>query len=151
MLLIVYYIVILLYIACFLSHLLKQKRIGFFISLLAVMSNGILLTLIFFQTGHIPAFNLFESFLFVAFIIGALGLVPISPKDYSNEIRLWIGIETLVLLCITLFFPKEPAFTLYDYDYIYNYPVPFMPQYSAGANALFNSLFCPIHNTKRTG
>ena len=83
------------------------------------MSNGILLTLIFFQTGHIPVFNLFESFLLVAFIIGVLGLVPLSPKDYSNKIRLWVWMEAIILLCITFFIPKEPALTLYNYDYIY--------------------------------
>ena len=114
-----YYIVILLYVTTFLLNLLRWRGVEHLISILAVVSNGILLILIFLQSGHIPVFNIFESFLLIIFIMGTLGLFPITVADYWDNVRLWLWLEIIILLLITLFFPREPALTLYDYDYIY--------------------------------
>ena len=84
-----------------------------------MVNNGVVLTLILLHSGHIPVFNIFESFLFTTFIMGILGLFSIIPRIYSNNIKLWVWLEVLILLCITLFFPKEPAFSAYNYGYIY--------------------------------
>ena len=119
MLLKLYYIVIILYFFTFLIHLFEWRRIGSFVALLALIINGIILTLIFLQSGHVPGFNVFESFLLIAFFVGVFGLIPIRPKVYSRNIKLFLWLEALVLLSITLFFPKEPALSLYDYGYIY--------------------------------
>lgn len=119
MLLRFYYIVIILYLITFLIHLLKWKRIGFFIALLAVVNNGVVLTLILLHSGHIPVFNIFESFLFITFIMGLLGLFRIAPGIFSDNIRLLAWLEILILLGVTLFFPKEPAFSTYNYGYTF--------------------------------
>jgi len=119
MLLRFYYIVIVLYFITFVIQLLKWKRIGFFIALLAVINNGVVLTLILLQSGHIPVFNIFESFLFTTFIMGVIGLFAITPGVYVDKIRSWVWLEILILLCITLFSPKESALSIYNYGYIY--------------------------------
>jgi hypothetical protein len=119
MLLKLYFIVIILYFITFAIRLLKWRRGEFFIALLATVSNGVILTLIFLRSGHIPVFNVFESFLFVAFIMGILGLFSVAPTLYADNIRLTVWLEIVVLFGVTLFFPKEPAFSTYNYGYIY--------------------------------
>ena len=119
MLLTLYYIVIALNFIAFLIHIIKWIRVGFFISILAIIINGIILTLIFLQSGHIPVFNVFESFLFVAFIMGILGLFSMTPSLYADNIWLTVWLEILIILGVTLFFSKEPAFSTYNYGYIY--------------------------------
>ena len=119
MLLTLYYIVIALYFIAFLMHFIKWRRVGFFIVTLATIINGVILTLIFLQSGHIPVFNVFESFLFVAFIMGILGLFSMTPALYADNIQLTVWLEILIIMGVTLFFSKEPAFPTYNYGYIY--------------------------------
>jgi hypothetical protein len=40
-------------------------------------------------------------------------------KGYIPAVRLYLWCEILILLCISLLFPKVPATTGYDYGYIY--------------------------------
>lgn len=84
----------------------------------ALAANGVALWLIFSQTGHFPFFNMFESFLFVTFILGVLGISLKIVKSYSQKIRFWVWLDILILLCVTCFFPKETAAANYNYDFI---------------------------------
>jgi len=114
-----YYIIILLYILCFSFRVLSLGRLEFIACIAALIVNGASLLFIYLSTGHFPGFNVFESFLFMTFILGLLGVFLKGPKDYADKIRLWVWLDILILLGLTLFFPKEPAFSMYNYGYIY--------------------------------
>jgi len=117
MLLKLYYIIILLYLLCFVFRVAGRKAMEYAAGIAALAANGALLFFIGIQSGHLPLFNFFESFLFMTFILGLLGLFLEGPKDYSDKIRVWVWLEILALLAVTLFFPKEPAFSMYNYGY----------------------------------
>ncbi|MDB9822984.1 hypothetical protein OAC89_04710 [Deltaproteobacteria bacterium] len=119
MLLKLYYIVIILYLITFVIQSSHWRRTGIFTSILAVGINGVLLTGIILQSGHLPVFNIFESFLLITFIMGGVGLFSINAGVYLGNVRLWVWLEILVLLGITLFFPKQPSTSQYNHSYIY--------------------------------
>ncbi len=118
MLIKLYYIIIFLNLLCFSFRIAGRKNLGYASGIVALIANGALLISIAIQSGHLPLFNFFESFLFMTFVLGLLGLCIRGPKDYADKIRVWVWFEILVLLIMTLFFPKEPAFSMYNYGYI---------------------------------
>jgi hypothetical protein len=118
MLLKLYYLIILLYLLCFAFRIAGRKSLEFASGLFALIINGTLLISIWIQSGHLPLFNFFESFLFMTFILGLLGLFLKGPRDYSDKVRVWVWLEVLILLAVSLFFPKETAFPMYNYGYI---------------------------------
>jgi hypothetical protein len=118
MLLKLYYIIILLYLLCFSFRIAGRNRLEYASGFAALIANGALLLFISITAGHLPFFNFFESFLFMTFVFGLLGLCLKGPKDYADKIRLWIWLEILILLGVTLFFPKETAFSMYNYGYV---------------------------------
>jgi len=83
----------------------------------ALAGNGLLLGGIWGLSGHLPVFNLFESFLLTVFFLGVLGLAftQESPDRFCS--RTWIWAEVILLFGILLFYPKiqAPA-RFYDKD-----------------------------------
>ncbi len=85
----------------------------------SVILNLIILATVYSQTGKLPVFNMFESFLTITFIMGFLGLISFFGNNGSSKIRLWVWIEIFLLFIIMFFFPKEPFTALYDSGYIF--------------------------------
>ncbi len=118
MLLKLYYITILLYLLSFAFRIAGRKTLEHTSGVTALIANGLMLISLAIESGHLPFFNFFESFLFMTFVLGLLGLCVKGPADYVDRIRLWVWLEILILLGVTLFFPKEPAFSMYNYGYL---------------------------------
>jgi hypothetical protein len=118
MLIKLYYLIVILYLLSFSFRMAGLKSLEYVGGIAALIINGALLLFISITTGHLPFFNFFESFLFMMFILGLLGLCLKGPKDYAGKIRLWVWLEILILLGVTLFFPKETAFPMYNYGYV---------------------------------
>jgi len=118
MLLKLYFIINLLYLLCFLFRLIGHKRLEITAGIGALIANGASLLAISVTSGHFPFFNFFESFLFMTFILGLLAVCLKGPGDYTNKVRVWVWLEILILLGVTFFFPKETAFSMYNYGYI---------------------------------
>lgn len=119
MLINLYYIIILLFLSGFLFRIAGLGKPELAAGIAALIANGASLLYVCLTTGHFPGFNIFESFLFMTFILGLLGIIIRGPKEYSNKVRFWVWADILILLSVTLFFPKEPAFSMYNYGYIY--------------------------------
>lgn len=88
---------------------LSSRNLWRYPSIIAVTVNFSVLLLITISTGHFPFFNVFESFLFVTFILGGLELLCSQTEKNNLDVRSWVWIEILFLLGIVLFFPKEPS------------------------------------------
>jgi hypothetical protein len=119
MMLLFYYITIIFYGLVVLSNILRPVRYEFLAASCALIANLISLALIFYQGGHFPVYNTFESFLFASLMMGCAGLLLPKFKGYMPKVRLYVWCEILMLLGISLLFPKVPATTGYDYGYIY--------------------------------
>jgi hypothetical protein len=119
MLLLFYHITIIFYGLTILFHILRIVRYEFLTACFAMTVNLIALSLIFYQGGHFPVYNTFESFLFASFIIGWIGIFLPRFKGYAPAVRLFLWCEILIILGISLLLPKVPATTGYDYGYIY--------------------------------
>lgn len=109
----------LLYASAFALALLNLKKAEKWLGLMALTSNAVALMLIIISSGHLPVFNLFESFLLVTFVLGALGIFCSKPDDSFPDVRMWVWMEIIILFGITLFFTKTPSLFLYDHDYLY--------------------------------
>jgi hypothetical protein len=75
----------------------------------ALTGNGVLLGVIWISSGHLPVFNLFESFLFATFIMGVLALIFTDEAVSPLCTRTWIWAEVILLFGILLFYPKTHA------------------------------------------
>jgi len=75
----------------------------------ALTGNGLLLIVLGALSGHLPVFNLFESFLLTTFILGVLALVFTEEGPDRFSTRTWIWAEVLLLFVILLFYPKTHA------------------------------------------
>jgi hypothetical protein len=116
MLIKIYFIIILLYLFNTILQAAKWKGSELAVAGCALICNGAALLLIYKQSGHVPVYNIFESFLFITFILGCLSLFHLNA---GNRIRLWILIEILILLGISLFYPHEAAPSNYNYEFLY--------------------------------
>jgi hypothetical protein len=116
MLITLYYLIILLCVLSFALLIAGWRRFGLAAIGGALIANGAVLLLIFKQAGHISVFNIFESFLFMTFILGCFSVFNRGAK---TKIGLWILIEILILLGVSLFFAHEPAPSNYNYEFIY--------------------------------
>lgn len=114
-----YGLTFLFYSLAFVFRLLKRKRGENILALVALISNGSVLFLIYAISGHWPFFNLFESLLCVTMILGLLGLFLHHADLHLPDVRIWVWLEVLLVLAITLFTLKAPSEFLYDHDYIY--------------------------------
>jgi hypothetical protein len=109
-----YYVVNLLYLLNFILQIIKRRGFGLAVTSGGLIINGVALLLIFNQAGHIPVYNIFESFLFTTFILGSISLFHAGSE---TRMGLWLSVEMLILLGISLFFPHEPAPSNYNYEF----------------------------------
>jgi hypothetical protein len=116
MLITTYYLIIVLYALSFALWATGRRGFGLVSLCGGLVANGTALLFIFSQTRHFPVFNTLESFLFMTFI---LGCIAISHKSFKTRIGLWILMEILILLGVSLFFTHEPAPSNYNYEFIY--------------------------------
>ena len=97
------------YAVTLITYLLRQRNLWQYLSIIALTVNFLVLLLITISYGHFPFFNVFECLLFVAFILGGLGLLCGQTEKHRFDVRSWVLIEILFLLGIVLFFPKGPS------------------------------------------
>lgn len=116
MLIVFYYLIVVFYFLNFILRISGQKRFGSVATCCALIANIETLTIIYKQTGHIPIYNIFESFLFMTFILGCISFFHTSSE---TRMGLWLSIEILILICISFFFPHEPAPSNYNYEFFY--------------------------------
>jgi hypothetical protein len=140
MLIKLYYLVILLYLLSFSFRLAGHGRMEIAAGIAALIVNGASLLFICLTAGHFPGFNVFESFLFMTFVLGLFGVFFKGPRDYTDKVRLWVWLEILILLGVTIFFPKEPAFSMYNYGYI-NIILFYLFRYISLAIMLYSSAY----------
>lgn len=112
-----YYLIILLYVLSFAFWAARRKGLGLAAISGALVMNGAALLLMIKQTGHFPVFNIFESFLFMTFILGCL--IISSFKGNFEKINSWVLLEILILLGVMFFFPHEHAVLNYNYEFLY--------------------------------
>jgi len=74
-----------------------------------LVGNGLLVGSIWVLSGHVPVFNLFESFLLTVFILGMIALIFTDVTPERSCTRTWIWAEVVVLFGILLFYPKTQA------------------------------------------
>jgi hypothetical protein len=112
----IYYLIILLYVMSFAFQVSRRKSSGLVVTGCALIINGAALIVMFKQAGHIPVFNIFESFLFMTFILGTLSFFH---KGSETRLGLWILMDILILLGVSLLFTHEPAPSNYNYEFIF--------------------------------
>lgn len=132
-----YAAIFLLYSVVLVLSLFRFSLLSFLLAA-ALIVNGWALTLIVMRSGHLPVFNLFESFLLVSFILGLMGLVTRNWGKNKIAAGIWLWIEIVILLGLLWFFPKRPALSRYDYDYFY-IGLFRITRVAALASALFSS------------
>ena len=98
---------------------LKMRGAENCIASIALAANGAAIIFIVKLSGHLPVFKLFESFLLLTFILGALGLLFSKPEESLPNIRMWVWIEVLVILSVTLLCPNKPSLVQYNNSYIF--------------------------------
>jgi hypothetical protein len=111
-----YYLIILLYVMSFAFWTGRRKSSGLAATGGAIIINGAALLLMINQAGHFPVFNVFESFLFMTFILGILSFFHRGSK---TRLGLWILIEILILFGVSLLFSHEPAPSNYNYEFTF--------------------------------
>lgn len=97
------------YAVTLITYFLSSRNLWRYLSIIAMTANFLVLLSITILSGHFPFFNVFESLLFVTFILGGLGHFCSQVEKYRPDVRSWVWIEILFLLTIVLFFPKETS------------------------------------------
>ncbi|MBN1905865.1 MAG: hypothetical protein JW927_12285 [Deltaproteobacteria bacterium] len=115
----IYYSISILYFLLLLTCIAGLKKIELVTCICAVAVNLAGLLYIYSSSGTLPVFNLYESFLFDSFIMGATGLFFLFKGDFSIKVRRWVWAGILVLLLVMSFFPKEVSLPAYDHGYSY--------------------------------
>lgn len=114
-----FYIVLILYFVLLIVRITGFKTIEILVCAGAVTLNLFELILLYYKSGNLPVFNIFESFLLISFIMGGTGLIVLFKGDFSLKVRMWVWIEILILFIIMSFFPKEASLPTYDHGYVY--------------------------------
>lgn len=114
-----FYTIFILYFVVIITHFTGLKIIEIILCTGAVLVNLIELILLYKNSGNLPLFNIFESFLLITFIMGGTGLLLFFNRNQPPKIRLWVWIEILILFLIMVFFPKEASPPVYDHGYSY--------------------------------
>ena len=107
LILICYSTIYFFYSVTLITYLLRWRNLWQYLSIIAVTVNFLVLLLMAISSGHFPIFNLFESLLFVTFILGGLGCFCRQNEKQNLDVRCWVWIIILVLLGIVLFFITE--------------------------------------------
>jgi len=96
------------YAAALLAVCLGWNRLSRFLSVAGVALNGCILAAIVLISGVAPVFEIFSGILFATFFLALLGVFLAAPAKGGLGLGIWVWIEVVVLLVVTLFFPKEP-------------------------------------------
>ena len=75
----------------------------------AMVGNALLVGSLWVLSGHVPVFNIFESFLLTVLMLVVLTLVFTEQGPERLCIRTWIWAEVILLFGILLFYPKNHA------------------------------------------
>ena len=114
-----FYIIFFLYFVLLLSNFTGLKKFEMVISACAVVFNLFTLVFIYCSSGSLPVFNIFESFLFISFLLGAGVIFLLFKREFSVMIRRWIWIAILILFIMMSFSSKEASLQVYDHGYSY--------------------------------
>ncbi len=114
-----FYAIFALYFLLLISRMIGLRIFELIICAGAVLLNLFVLVYMYYISGNIPLFNLFESFLFISFIMGVTGLFVLFKGDLSEKVRKWVWIEILILFLIMTFSAKEASLPTYDHGYVY--------------------------------
>lgn len=96
------------YAATLLTICFGWNRLSRILSVVGVLLNGWVLAAIALVSGLAPVFEIFSGILFATFFLGLLGAFFSQPEDGGPRVGVWVWTEVLILLSVTLFFPKEP-------------------------------------------
>jgi hypothetical protein len=119
MLINLFYLSFVLYFFLFLSRLGRYEKSEIVICICALLANLSALILIYSGSNNFPVYNIFETFLLVSLIMGAVGLFILFRGDIKAKVRRWVWVEIIILFLIMCFFPKEPSVRVYDHGYVY--------------------------------
>ncbi|MFO7986149.1 MAG: hypothetical protein R6U38_09800 [Desulfatiglandaceae bacterium] len=111
-----YVIDFMLYGGVLLSAVLRQSRLSRSLAVLAVAANAALLAIISMVSGQAPVFDILGGLLLVCFVLGLLGTFWRPMEEDSLSVRTWVWIEVLLLLGVTLFFPKTAPPYMYRHN-----------------------------------
>jgi hypothetical protein len=114
-----YYSIFILYFLLLLTCIIGFKKIELVTCICAVTVNLAGLLYIYTSSGTLPLFNIYESFLFSSFIMGATGLFFLFKGNFAIKVRRWVWAGSIVLLLVMSFFPKEVSLPVYDHGYSY--------------------------------
>ncbi|GEM_PF-823768 len=112
-----YITVFILYALTFFSCFMNWNGVSCLLSIMALAVNGSILAGIAIVSSQPPVFEIFGGLLFVAFILGILGVFCCRAEDGKLNVKTWVWIEILLLFGITLFFLKEPPPHRYHHAY----------------------------------
>jgi ABC-type transport system involved in cytochrome c biogenesis permease subunit len=90
-------------------QLIKKQRVERISLAVALTVNAAILITIPISSGYLPLFNIFESFVLAAFILGILGLSLFRQGANNHLARSWVWVGILLLLFVVCFYPKEAA------------------------------------------
>ena len=107
------------YLLTFFCTILGWKAVFRCLSVAALTVNGLVLTGIAMASGEPPVFEIFGGLLFVIFVLGVLGVSGSRPEEGRFTINTLVFAEILLLLVVTLFFPKEPPLHRYHHTYLW--------------------------------
>lgn len=113
-----FYIIFSLYFILLLSNITGYKKSEIVLCACAAILDLFTLLYTLNSSGNLPLFNIFESFLFMAFLLTGMGF-PLIFRGESRWTRRWVWIEIIILFIIMLFFPKEASLPVYDHGYSY--------------------------------
>jgi ABC-type transport system involved in cytochrome c biogenesis permease subunit len=98
---------------------LHMKTAENYLAAIALVANSLVIIFIVKLSGHFPVFKLFESFMFLTFILGTLGLLFSKSEGSLPNIRMWVWIEVLFILSVTLLYINKPSLVKYNSNYIF--------------------------------
>jgi len=118
-LIVAYATVFLCYFLALILCFLNMKTAENCVASIALAANGAVIIFIVKLSGHFPVFKLFESFMLLTFILGTLGLLFSKPEGSLPNIRMWVWIEVLFILSVTLLYSNKPSPLKYNSSYIF--------------------------------
>ena len=111
-----FYTVFALILILFAAHLGRLKIIEKLVCAISSALNFFVLIKLYADSGNLPVFNTFESFMLISLILSLTGLIVILKAGFTSKVIKWIWIELLILFIIILFAPKEASTRIYDHQ-----------------------------------
>ena len=106
--------------ACALGfNIFRKKRIENFWAWAGLTVNAVGLIINTILSGQAPAFHVFETLLFAAFLLTGVEILCSRHEETFPDVRFWVWLEVMILLGIAVFAHKSPSPYLYDHNYLY--------------------------------